>query len=1522
MAIAPKNTTATLDPQTIEGQTQALEDAANRMRHFNTGISQTLLNVALPRDLFDSSIGPQESKALSNVVNAHLYQVHNTISNPDGDFQNSINEQAPGVNFGGIDLGSVDLDYKIGGRSLAAQQAFGTQNVGPIYQNPLATTNLDDGSSAELKILVKPDGGVNSSFALYVRDAAGQELYSTGLEQNETKVITQAKNVEHYIQAVQASQSLRIQSGLPADDILRNLSTGLPESFAQLDNVYPKLPPQHPHHGITPYTDLENRFLRDMFSTMYEKQIVHDYGQQLVRADQNKKPLADVEMPIELSTRKALDRAGFMLETKDLDGNPLTSNESISINVNRTTHRNQRELMAFLANDPEMQQRMRLVNETLQRTPPETTLSTVLSTDTNPDIVKFQNINLDASVFNPNHANYQKFSKDSELSKVGDVYFDLDGTKDINTVLFVQGKENIPNALTILGKSQSDLLAEGIAVKATDNLTGLTQAAMLDNLRALYVQNSRFRNDGTINLKDVDNAKQTIFMVDRATQIELNSFRTPYDVLARSNVAFISPSVGENTWESAIQNENGKLVPEKVNNAREYLQQKLSDFEVFRGGLLSQSHPDFMQTIPASKVDSVLDKTIGDFLVQQELKDERLIRAPTTHANLELQAKAFEGNQELIMGVLKNEATRNTISGMLAFAKDEMDLDKFKPVREALSREIGINEGADANMNIAVIANIGRLLVQNHISKNNPDYVADPANPAYDQTKKDTIQALSDQIRYNEKLSPTKREGVAERMIGIVSNFEATYPNVDDQIALKVINSLEMAASSLRQTHLYNLAGLPPPEMAVGQSVYSNPRADISPLKHSQVEFTAEAIQSYAFFAEKSEGLFAMSGSKAAASLFAATPEPAVELAAEAAVEIKNDQPWPRIPLHDGPGYDPLPDINESNSIIRSVADQIAFNPVFQDIKEAIKNGEAYKMPSKDIVKLIPELGFFDQIQDKPVFEPHELQEITQAQPMSAAASAGLLYGFANVIDMKEIGTLKKGEERFQARDPIEYAAADYPNEDLMYINILVDNLEQFRNTKSIEIKLDSIESEGADPEVEEHFEQSLRGYFAGGSNDADGKAPSVDTPVNQKEALSINMYERTLEDFMSIKKVDPALAIEINRLVEGPEYQSVATNALDTSAPSVSEVAPAAAKAEPDVVLDNSQMIDSIKRDPRFTTFMEKLRVEQIETDNNKYTSASFDLPNTIKNAFPMLENIDTSKFEPADPKSMIAQLQIEGTMHQKHGKIDPKPLHLTKFNTFEDAVVAYMADNVEYLNAVPTIKLASAKMTSGVDTPEAKAVMKELESRGMGVAHPDMHKMGVAEFADKHFPDMINGKEFDSFRDTPRPSVVNQTEMTLIVSNEVGALREYKLSDYNSPQELADQQKADFRQNDRGLKVEDIRCHSLAQDAVAALFQTSKEPMSAHPNLLPQELWTQGTKDYLSNDSLIKPTLLTSTQIEVLGQSADSAYTAQFVAPKEPDFVKAAEPSTAPETSKPEVEKDNTREISSPSFDSMDMM
>ncbi|MBO6225028.1 MAG: hypothetical protein J6N72_06210, partial [Psychrobacter sp.] len=576
---------------------------------------------------------------------------------------------------------------------------------------------------------------------------------------------------------------------------------------------------------------------------------------------------------------------------------------------------------------------------------------------------------------------------------------------------------------------------------------------------------------------------------------------------------------------------------------------------------------------------------------------------------------------------------------------------------------------------------------------------------------------------------------------------------------------------------------------------------------------------------------------------------------------------------------------------VEEAALMVFSNPEFRKIADAIKTGESYNMGGNVLIAdrnkpmtglnkpLLQELEFFRQSReqqaaeqriiasggkvnpaDKVHFDSADIKSMGSANPSSAAAELGLVYLVARKQDM-EARPYQKGEapgDYLKAVSAIELKAADYPSTDHMILDLLSQKVNDFNESFSIDVKMLAAASKGVKPLISKAFNESLRGQFTDMTDD---------------------VFSHDTHSVLHLKGIPEAGAANVLNRVN------------DVAAGVDPETLNEAVNSENYVYLS-----DTVKQSPDFTRFMDSLVTNQIEQPKNKFLEVPLDINDSISKVFPALAKIDSANFAPADPNSMVAQLGLSGSIHQRHGSFKKTEMDMTKFASFDDAMVSYMADNLAYLDKLPNIKLKSGNIESTIkNDADIDNILKTLNDRNMGVTHPDMFKMNTAEFADKHFPNEIN-HEFDKYRVEPRNTISSAIALEIHVreqgKGENSFTAAYKLSDYKTPEDLMAQQKSDFRGSEN-LTVAKIRCHNNGQDIARALIGNSKEALPVYPAIMPKELWTMNTEKYLTNDKLIKTEDLSPSVVKELVEKADISYRAVH-APAEPDAprAKAKEP------------------------------
>lgn len=1483
MAIEPKAPALTVLEQEQKAQLE------QQMLIFNEGFNKTLIGAAArPNNLISLSIGPKESEAdiqlrsARTLLNAHMLQVHNTVS-VQGDWNNTVSrllspDDAPNTSpenlsiyVAPFEVKGADLKTFVGGRTQANARTFGGDNLRSQEQYDVSEfTSTNQENFVRIRMATAADGALNSYAVAYV-DQTNPETgdltgnYSRMFEAQ--NIITRKDDVLAFNTALNDSQKLRTDMGLPDDDILRDPRTGLPHVSQPLDNFYANLPEKHPHYNITPYLDHENDFLRDMHEDLLNKQVRHDYAE-LVKLHQDQKlPITDAVVPIDSSVKAVNKNMRIIFAAQDNDALEHDSLEETGINVNRYTHRDGSEISAFLNTDPEIKRRAQFIAESVISDGPDAALRQSLSSDYNPDNVQFGSISLDVNKINPNSDKFKDLTYDQNaLNYTRDVDFDLGKSKGYQSVIITQDKMNYDLAERLLDDDFSSLASKGVLTATTENLSMLNGQTTVPTLRALYKQVMEDRND--TNMTDFGTAAQTIVLSNRIAHDQINSHPKTVDWLAKANVAFIAPEHPYSSWAQATKGGDESLV-----RAREYLQEQMVDFSNKRTNLLD---PSIKLTAPESMVNPVLARLITDHVLDtmydKEKTDEKRMRVEGITAQID----KFEANFADTMNVLKNRTVKNTMSSMMAFASDQVSNDRsvaapFNKLQVLLSEDFEADKGSSTELNALAVGFIGKMMIDSHLRQNDPSYPENSHHQRYDQHKQDAVSRLAQHITNDESFPHSKRKDVGEKTAQIVLGLMMDYPAIDDEQNRRLLKALSFAAQNVDISNqaqnfgaTMQLSGAEP----VAAPVTS---PSVSPLATNSIEIDVASELKYSTLSKNDSGLFAKNAD--AAAFFASTAPIYKEVApvARAAVE--------------------------------EAALMVFTNPEFRKLADAIKTGEPYNMAGQVLVAdrnqpmtglnkpLIQELEFFMQSReqqaanqriiaaggkidpaDKIHFDSADIKSMGSANPSSAAAELGLVYLVARKQDM-ESRPYQKGEapgDYLKAVSATELKAADYPSTDHMILDLVTQKLNDFNESFSVDMKLLATASKGVKPLISKAFNESLRGHFTDMSDDVfSNDTQSVLHMKGIPEAGAANVLNRVNDVAAG---VDPET---LNEAVSSENY---------------------------------TYLSDTVKQSPDFVKFMDNLVTNQIEQPKNKFLEVPLDISDTISATFPALARIDSANFAPADPNSMVAQLELSGSIHQRHGSFKKTEMDMTKFESFDDAMVSYMADNLEYLDKMANIKLKSGNIESALKgNPEVDMVMKTLNDRNMGVAHPDMFKMNTAEFADKHFPNEIN-HEFDGFRAEPRNTISSAIALEIHVreqgKGDNSFTAAYKLSDYKTPEDLLAQQKSDFRGNEN-LTVAKVRCHNNGQDIARAVINHSKEAFPVYPELMPKELWTMNTEKYLTNDKLVKTADVSPAVLKELVEKSDISYKAVHAAP-EPEVAKAkvAEPTAQVADKAPEPE------------------
>ncbi len=1536
MATAPalrnSNLNNNVDPESDEGKQFAAQELTRKLESFNTSFSNNL-KLRDPQELLTKRIALPYLAEMQVATNALMLGVHRTISSPDSQFHEQLLIESRGIKFPGINIGDFDIDYQVGGRQLGAIAAFGASNFGAIPQNQVAKIKFDDANGqdniAKLKMLFKPDGGMNASFVVYAETKDGVELGDLNLQHPRNKIIANNRMVADYYTARAASQELRIKTGLAPDDILRNLDTGKPEDFFQGDKFYAKVPEAHPYHNLTPYKDVEDKFINELFADNYKKQIRSDYGSKLIAAAESGADLDSVGFVNGGdAVGKTVRRIGLLFEDPQ-EGRSFVSDDHRSINMHRTTDRSATEIYEFLTNDDSIVSSIVHADNDLSLADPVDVLAQARASDLNPDNIRFQNIRVNANNFDPMHADYGQHKKGSLLLEVSSANFELESTKNVDTVVIAQGEGNRAVAENLFGKSSEQLLGSQILLTSTDHLNGFTSAdkgsisevkQLNARLRGLYKQVINDRNDPDVISNGPENTKPTIFLVDAITKLTLDQNQVAMDELSKINVAFLTPPVGIATWAEFDRSSTAK-------EKNDHFIESLESHSAYRSALLSTNSKDFIDQSPKSKIPDVLEQSLKTFLANELLTEQRKIVMASNSASVEDKIKIFEDNNDLIMGVLQSKAAKNTLAAMMSFAGNELATSDYKPAYDALNRDLGVDNGSDRAANAAVISLVGKVLLDGYMRKHNADYINDPSNEKFSADKEKAAKLIGNTILSSEDVSENHRQLIADKVHGLVANFARSNPSVDPMHTDRLLKIIELGANRLRGGVLLGTPGVPSANQnSENANKPENLRPDVSDLAKHMTEFSLESIKGYSYFANAkdpttSDTALGLGSSMAAMALFGdnevkvpeavvATPVVAEAVVATSVVAEAAPVEFISIPLE------------------VQIASSIKNTAQFRTFVADTMSGNDVKLKKETLIDSIPDLQHYNPVDQKdkgknrfPTLDPETLTELGSAQPESAASKLNLVYTFSSNSRNSFTGTDHDA-------DQIELYAADYASRDDMMLSLIALDLDQTGDMNKIGFKLESVESEALDENIAKLFNDKLGDYFSIVEKD-----PSDSTKKSVLPAFDVDVHSMTVAEILATKGAEPELIAETVKLTEpdattysiikdgnvetftldgkaSPAFVEPAPTTKPNQAPDIELASVAATTTQPDEKAstnNNADPLSNVKGSAIFGAFMEGLVKNQIESDNSLYSSQLLDTTKTLAKSLPELALVDKADFSQANPDSMVAQLGIQSSIYQRHGKIQKTGVDMTKFESLDDAVVSYMADNLEYLSSQATVKLAVGKLETSSKDPEVQEMVKLMSDRGMKVVHPDMFTMTVPEFARNQWPDQINGKQFDRYRDEPESTVVSQTGLTIIVENDKGSAREYDLSKFETPEALAAQQKMDFRNNESGIKVVDVRCHALAKDAIATIFDASSKSMDSYPQPLPAELWAQDVKSYLSNPNVIESGKISPEQVDRLSAQADAAHKANLAGNPEPKF------DDANKEQKKEQEKSVTRELDS---------
>lgn len=1492
------------DPRVTATTTLEEDDVQRKMRIFNEGFNKSLIGAAARQNnLISLSIGPQETDAdidlrsARTLLNAHMMQVYDTVSSV-GEWNDSINrslnpdaptstatESLP-IYAAPFEVRGADLQTAIGGRTQAAVRTYGGANMAAQAQYDVDEfTTADNANFVRMRMATSADGALNSYAVAYVDEMDPETGSVTGSYSkmfDDQIIITKKEDVYAFNNTLTQSQMIRTNKGLPDDDILRDPNTGLPHVSQPLDKFYANLPEKHPHYNITPYEDHENNFLREMHASLLDKQMRHDYAELVNLHQERSMPIADAVVPDDTAIKKVNNRMRLLFSAQENPELSHDSAEEVGININRYTHRTSAQIASFLNTDPEIKRRSQFIAEAVASDGPERALREARSSDFNPNQVNYGTISVDVRALDPENERFKSLTYGQSLTHTTrDVDFDLDKAKGFPTLIIAQDKSNYELAETLLDDDFNGLYNQGILTATTENLSMLDKDTTVPTLRALFKQVMENRN-GT-NMLNVGDAAQTIILSNRLSHNQMSSHTETMDWLAKANVAFIAPQQPYPSWSTFMEKED-------AHHARQYLQEELIKFENKRENLLD---PDVQKNAPESKANMVLTGLIADHVADSLHEAENKKENAKRVLSLDEQISKFENDFEGTMTVLKNRTVKNTISSMMAFASDQIKNDPaiaspFNKLNVLLSEDFQADKGSSTELNALAVGVMGKMLIDSHLSQHDPSYPEHSHFERYDQHKQDAVRILADHIINDESFPHSRRREVGENTAKVISDVMNRYPAVNDDLNRRLLNTLSFAAQNVdiaNQASKYaNVVIQTPGTEAAPAPVVASP--SVKPLGPDQTEIDIQSELKYSTLAKSDKGIFAQNSDISA--FFASTTPIEKEVMPVARTKIEE------------------------------VMLMVMSNPEFRKLSEAVKSGKPYNMGGRPLFNtprdpnaspdekmerelpgLIPELAFFHQTaeqkaaeqaiiarggkldpKDKLHFDSDDIKSMSPAHKDSAAAQLGLVYVMARESDLKD-KPFQKGmsaAEYSKAVSAVELKASDYPTADHMVLDLVVQKLDEWNGAFSVDPKLLLAASKHVKPLVSKAFNESLRSHF---------------TDLND------DIFSNDTYSVMKMKGIsNEASANVLNRV-------------NDVSAGVDPDTLNEAVKTE-----NYAYLSDTVKQSPDFTKFMSSLVTDQIEQPNNKYVDVQLDIKDSVSKVFPALAKIDSANFEPVDPNSMVSQLQLKSSIHQRHGSFKKHDLDMLKFESLEDAMVSYMAENLDYLDNLPNIKLRTGNIETGlVNDENAKLALKTLNDRNMGVAHPDMFKMNTAEFADKHFPNEIN-HEFDSYRTQPRNTIASAIDLEVHVreqgTGDNGFTAAYRLSDFKTPEDLMAQQKSDFRGNEN-LTVAKIRCNPNGQDIARAILHHSNDPLPAFPQLMPKELWTMDTEKYLTNDKLINTADLSRDEVKELSEKADISYHAVNIAPK-PEVAdskpKASEPTVDAKAEEPRVNPTEIRD------------
>lgn len=1460
MATAPTNpSNAAPTVEELALQKQFTEFFAN----FNSALFTTAL--AIPQ-MTEQQINPVNDEndiklvGAQHMLNAHLYHVNDAIAD-NNDFYKRINQTLfddntpPPGGFEKFRVRGAEVDTLVGGKG-KMDTGFNRQVSQSQPQYPVLNyTTADGNNNVKLNLATNADGGMNSYVIAYIDQLnENKEItnsYSTHFNEDYVKCISREKDIQIYAKDLLDSQKMRKDSNLPTDGILRNLGNsddpkGLPHITQTLDNFYKNLPELHPHRGIKPYEEQENKFFRELHADMFEKKVRYDYAIAVEKSPANQRDSVTINPGA--TARSVNDTIGIMFSAQNDKNLTGLSAEEIALNLNRTTHRSSSVIAAFLATDPEIKATNKFLHETVMANGPDAALRQLASSDYSPNNVNFSNIAMDVRAVTPNTEQYKVglTSTEAGLKQVSKASFGIDTSQNYSSVIIAEGHDNMEVMEDMLSSDQKSLGDSSILNKVTEQLSALDKDTIVPKLRGLYTQAIKGRNvpGGSLDLATI---QQTIVLTNPSTDNTINSgaLKITRNELAKANVMFIPPPDKHTSWSSYVSAYAESDYKEPIN----YFSQQVDSFNEYRKGLLDKAN--IANNSPPPAFNTMLKALVADSVLNEEAVVERKQVRNNDLESLTKQVDEFEAHFSKNINTLSNVVIKDSLASMTSFFREDLARDTsigkdFGIMAEMLKSDLHEHVGTNDDMNRLGIGLIGKIMIDSHLKLHNKGYERNPDAFKYQQEKVDLARKLGESVSTDPNFDFVKKQQVGEKVGVIVSNFIAAFPSVNTEQNNRVINSIKNATAKfmVNNNEADLIARGLKPAVEVSKPIVS---PSIKPMNDKTMYMSVDEILNYGSLESKGGGgLFDRNADVAAR--FAAAP-PAIA-PAEA---IKAIGPTP----------------------VEEAVGKLLANPAFHELKDSIlKTFNPYegldagkKAPksqawnigeANSLLDRIPELNAFvpsteqaEQLaqlraEKKTIpremlnhFDSQDIKSIGSAQPDSAATTLGLSYLVAPASTnyaFDKTGGEKPGEHMAKT-GTMQFKPKDYASADLMIIDMLSSNIDKVNEVMAVSLDLKSALTVGIGPNLSKVYSKDLKSHFSD---------------------LSAPIFEHDLSGALLTMNVDKAIIDKVEVAVQ-KDY-----------------VAGINKEVEKNLESGNTAFVaDSVKSNPEFRKFMDGMQTDNIANPTDKSTVASvLDIHDSLTTVFPQISKLDIDSLEKAPENSAVAQLELTGNIRRHHGGAIPKnfPVELAQHSSFDDTVLAFMSTNAEHLDTLAQVAVSPGTFSTKSTNEDVLLAVKTLVDRGVNIIHPDMYTKGAAELADALFPNEVNN-EFNALRDVERKTVASSINLELHVSDNNGFVNSYKLNDYATPEDLHAQQKSDFR-GDENLKVSGIRCHTYGEDVARAIVYTAKEPLAAFPDMLPKQMWTQSVDKYLSNDDVVNREKLTPTVVQSLNEKADASF------------------------------------------------